>query len=153
MRRPKLFDPNGDQHPRFKSASIVFTEPIQRLSPNFVEIHRQAQIAESEELTEIAGPGYRKALEFLVKDYLISRLPNEADEIKTSWISSCIKNKIVDPRIQALAAEANLLATDEAHYERRYGNSEIGTLKKLISATVAWIELEVFTDSVASSSQ
>jgi hypothetical protein len=37
------------------------------LSPNFEEIYSQAYLAEKYDLNQIAGVGYRKALEFLIK--------------------------------------------------------------------------------------
>ena len=45
---------------------------IATLSPSFAKIAAQAQTAEASGLDEVAGPGYRKALEFLIKDYAIS---------------------------------------------------------------------------------
>jgi hypothetical protein len=39
------------------------------LSPNFYAIYNQAQKAEESGWILVAGPGYRKALEFLIKDY------------------------------------------------------------------------------------
>ena len=45
---------------------------ISELSPNFCEIYNQAYIAEQTNLMQICGTGYRKSLEFLIKDYLIS---------------------------------------------------------------------------------
>ncbi len=47
----------------------VFSTEITSISKNFVTIFNQAKQAESLQLLEIAGPGYRKALEFLIKDY------------------------------------------------------------------------------------
>ena len=46
-----------------------FDENIKKLSSNFCEIFNQAYVAELMKLNEIAGIGYRKALEFLIKDY------------------------------------------------------------------------------------
>ncbi|KKK63091.1 hypothetical protein LCGC14_2997790, partial [marine sediment metagenome] len=46
---------------------------IKEVSKSFCEIYKQASYAESYGLNEICGVGYRKSLEFLVKDYLISK--------------------------------------------------------------------------------
>ena len=48
-----------------------FPKLIKELSPDFCEIYNQAYIAQQQGLTKISGIGYRKALEFLVKDYVI----------------------------------------------------------------------------------
>lgn len=55
--------------------SRSFDDVLNTLSPQFVETYNQASAAESYGLNEICGMGFRRALEFLVKDYLISRDP------------------------------------------------------------------------------
>jgi len=45
---------------------------VRAVSPQAVAIYREAAAAEAWNLKEIAGCGYRKALEFLVKDYCVS---------------------------------------------------------------------------------
>ena len=47
-----------------------FDPIICRLSPEFVRIHEQAAVAEMHGLDRICGAGYRKSLEFLIKDFL-----------------------------------------------------------------------------------
>lgn len=47
----------------------TFSNIISELSPNFCEIYNQAYIAEQTNLMQICGTGYRKSLEFLIKDY------------------------------------------------------------------------------------
>ena len=49
-----------------------FSESLQKISPSFCEIFNEASATEARKLTNVAGPGYRKALEFLIKDYLSS---------------------------------------------------------------------------------
>ena len=46
----------------------TFSNIISELSPNFCEIYNQAYIAEQTNLMQICGTGYRKSLEFLIKD-------------------------------------------------------------------------------------
>src|SRR5947209_9012383 len=48
-------------------------ETISNISPNFHKIYNEAYKAEQFGLMEICGVGYRKALEFLIKDYLITQ--------------------------------------------------------------------------------
>lgn len=52
-----------------------FSDAIKKISPDFVRIYNQALKAENSNLTDICGPGYRKSLEFLIKDlqFLIIR--------------------------------------------------------------------------------
>lgn len=60
----------------------IFPEPIEKISPSFCNIFNQSAHAEALKLLKVAGPGYRKALEFLVKDFLVTEEPDKADSIK-----------------------------------------------------------------------
>jgi hypothetical protein len=60
---------------------------VDAISPQFVKIYNQAYAAESAGLNEIAGLGYRKSLEFLIKDYAISLTPDDAEAIKASFLA------------------------------------------------------------------
>ena len=59
--------------PRLKQ----FHGEISELSENFVEIYGQSQVAENQGLNKICGVGYRKALEFLIKDFAKRKFPNQ----------------------------------------------------------------------------
>jgi hypothetical protein len=120
-------------------------EEIEQLSPNFVEIYGQAAAAEQYLLNQMAGVGYRKALEFLVKDYCISQHPDKAEEIKGAWLATCIKNYVGDVNTKLCAERAAWLGNDETHYVRRWEDKDIGDLKTLIKLTMAWIQNNLLT--------
>jgi hypothetical protein len=65
--------------PQRPSAPKMF-KGISQLSPRFAAIYSQALAAEGYRLTEVAGGGLRKALEFLIKDFCINGHPDQADE-------------------------------------------------------------------------
>ncbi len=146
--QPNFISVADEQIPKYKVPKTTFSDAVTSISPRFIEIYKQSDTAEDEGLDEIAGPGYGKALEFLVKDYLIKNLPGEEAEIKSMSLYNCIHDKLDNPKIKALADRARVLRNDETHYERKYEESDITDLKKLINATVAWIELESFTAEV-----
>lgn len=139
-----------------------FHEVILTISPSFVEIFKQANAAESQGLDKISGPGYRKALEFLVKDYLLGRLqkPDSEDEailtaynveinkIKTMQLGSCIKDKINNERIKEISKRAAWLGNDQVHYQIKWEEKDISDLKKTIDLTVNWIIHENLTEQV-----
>jgi hypothetical protein len=54
-----------------------FPDIIQTISGNFCDIYNEAYSAEQQSLMQICGMGYRKALEFLIKDYLIYLKPED----------------------------------------------------------------------------
>jgi hypothetical protein len=69
-------------------ANPTQSETITKVSPDFCSIYAQAYKAEQYGLVLVAGPGYRKALEFLIKDYIISGFTEtgEALAVKKSTV-------------------------------------------------------------------
>ena len=118
---------------------------VATLSPMFVEVYRQASAAETRGLGEIAGPGYRKALEFLIKDYSISLHPTKAEAIKSKQLMAVISEYIDDANIKASAARATWLGNDETHCERRWTGKDIKDLKALIELTESWVNTHLLT--------
>lgn len=130
-------------------------ENIEHVSPDFVEIYTQATVAEKEKLHQIAGVGYRKSLEFLVKDYAIRYNPDQEDKIKSMLLSPVIKEYLKDfKKLQNLATAATWIGNDETHYVRRHEDRDIQSMKKFIKAAAQYIAAEydaedatVFTNS------
>jgi hypothetical protein len=120
--------------------------PLQTLlKSSGAEVFRQAAHAEAYGLTEVAGVGYRKALEYLVKDYCISKKPAQAEKIKGKFLANVIAQDLDNSNVQACALRATWLGNDEAHYVRRWEERDIQDLKLLIELTVGWIRQEVLT--------
>jgi hypothetical protein len=119
----------------------TFEPGILALSPSFGDIYHQAQAAEQSGLDQIAGLGYRKALEFLVKDYLIRENPSEAETIKQTLLGQCI-SRFKDERIRTAVERAVWLGNDEAHYVRRWQGMDIDDLKRIIGLVLAHLHLE-----------
>lgn len=126
-----------------------FPNTINALSPNFVSIFKQSEIAESRNLTEICGIGYRKALEFLVKDYAIHCFPQDRDKIASMPLSQCIDKYIEGHRIKTLAKAATWLGNDETHYLRKFEGYELDSLKNFIQAATAFIHFELQAQAAA----
>jgi hypothetical protein len=124
--------------PNTPSAPDV-SEEVKKISPAYVEILKQAAAAESYELDEIAGVGYRKALEFLIKDYCVSRDAENAENIKASFLGQCIEKYVQDANVKKCAKLAAWLGNDETHYVRRWEEKDLKDLKKLMKLTEAWI--------------
>jgi hypothetical protein len=117
---------------------------INGLSSAFVRIYGQAEIAENTGLDEIAGVGYRRSLEFLLKDYLVSVHPDPTiqDDIRKQFLGNCIEKYVKNDNLRSVAKRAVWLGNDETHYVRRWEDKDIQDLKKLIRMTMNWIELE-----------
>ncbi len=124
-----------------------FSKIINRISSDFEEIYHQAQIAEGNNLDFICGPGYRKALEFLIKDYMIYLIPDidgAEKEKKIGIIKSTLLGTVIgtiaDPQVQKCARRAAWLGNDETHYVRKWDDKDLDNLKDLIHLTVNWID-------------
>jgi len=130
--------------------SRQFSEDIFNVSPSFVEIINQSVTAEEHELNHVAGIGYRKALEFLIKDYLIKKYPEKTETILNKFLGNCIKDHLDNPNIKDMAERAVWLGNDETHYNRKWDDKDINDLKLLIDITVHWIEMEQLTEKYRS---
>jgi hypothetical protein len=64
---------------------------VREISPAFCAIYEEAHKAEQFGLIEICGVGYRKSLEFLIKDYLIRKRPADKATIETIMLGPCIE--------------------------------------------------------------
>jgi len=132
--------PNADMDKR------VFGSIICEISPTFCEIYNQAYAAQQMNLSQICGVGYRKALEFLIKDYIMSEIEDDKkDGIKQKNLAKCIKEDILSPNVKAVAARATWIGNDETHYVRKWEDKDIKDLIGMIDLTIRWIESEVET--------
>lgn len=124
----------------------VFGPIISEISPVFCDIYNQAYAAQQMNLSQICGVGYRKALEFLVKDYILSFIEDEKkDGIKQKNLSKCITEDISSSNIKAVAARATWIGNDETHYVRKWEDKDIKDLIGMIDLTIRWIESEIET--------
>lgn len=136
--------------PNTSPQNKVFSKIITTISPQFVSIYNQAYYAEQMRLDQICGVGYRKALEFLIKDYLLSKETDEqiSENIKKKFLSNCIQENVQNDNIKQVAKRAVWLGNDETHYVRQWEDKDVQYLKKLIDLTVRWIENEIETERV-----
>lgn len=147
-------EPEGSAGIVYRVESVIYSEPdrfvkkdfdplIENLSPEFTDIYNQSFQAETEGLYKIASTGYRKAMEFLVKDYLIKTNPAKSEKIKKKSLSACIK-EIDNSNIKTLAEESSWLGNDEA----KQGSGDISELKTFIEALVHYINMDlIFKES------
>ncbi len=117
-------------------------EAVQKMSLMFVQVFAEAEEASQLGLSQIAGPGYRKAFEFLIKDYAKTLAPEKEAEIEAKFSGAVVNEYIAHPRIQELAKRSLWLGNDEAHYLRRWTDHDITDLVTLIRLTASWIEIE-----------
>lgn len=132
-----------------KHKAKVFSNELTELSPRFVEIYNQALAAEELGLDQICGIGYRKALEFLIKDYLIDLFPEKQSQIEGMFLGKCISEMVDNTKLQTVASRCAWLGNDEAHYYKKFDEYDIETLKALLEATVYWVSMNKIADLAA----
>lgn len=158
----ELFEkPSGFGSTLHYKSSLLYAEPtryerecfdpkIETLSPQFAKIYNQALAAEAFRLDEIAGLGYRKAMEFLVKDYCIHKNPADAETIKNLPLSRCITTYVQNVEIQTLATRSAWIGNDEAHYIRKQENRDVSDMKAFIRAMVYFVGMSLIVEDAAS---
>jgi len=120
-------------------------EEVRVISPTFAEVYVQAHAAEAHKLAQIAGVGYRRALEFLVKDFCVSEEPTKKAAIEAEFLGQTIANRVKDANVKACAERAAWLGNDETHYVRKWEDKDIRDLKTLIELTMGWIRQSALT--------
>ena len=130
-----------DTYPnRYKAR--VFSENLEALSPQFCSIYNQALQAEELHLSEICGLGYRKALEFLIKDFCILLHPDDEEAIKNNHrIDEVIRHYLsAYQQITDISRVSFWFGNDEAHYTRQYNEDNLKNLKLYIDALIYTIQ-------------
>ena len=123
---------------------VCFTpasESIAKLSPSFAEIYKQSQLAENSNLLEICGMGYRKALEFLIKDYLIKNSESK-DKVLNETLNQSIQ-RIASEQIKTVAERVAWLGNDQTHYIKKHTDKDLSDLKLFLDTVIKYIELEL----------
>lgn len=128
-----------------------FPKKIIDLSNMFVSIYSQSAIAESEHLDLIAGVGYRKAAEFLIKDYAIHKSPENEDKICKQPLGQVIQDYFNDfTKLKNLATAIAWIGNDETHYVRKHDDKDLHDLKLFIDSAVYFISADLNADEALS---
>ena len=108
----------------------------------FIEIYRQAQIAEQYKLFELSGLAYRKAFEFLIKDWLI--LYNQLDKLRIDkmFLNNLIENYLKGD-LKIYSERLVWLCNDHAHYTVKFSEYDLSHIKKLFRMIISELEKEV----------
>lgn len=109
------------------------------ISPHFVKTYRQACRAQALELDEIFGGAFRKAVEYLVKDFLIAygQTDLSKDKILTMNLGQAV-SYLPDQRLINLAKASVWLGNDQTHLINKHPDYGVEDLKKFIQALAAF---------------
>jgi hypothetical protein len=137
-----------DVIPKSKKTDNYITQnhELTQQFPDFFKIYNQSQKAQDECLDQIAGMGFRKSLEFLVTDFLLSYPPKDVSEEWLKNPKTSLGNKIEkleNQRIQKLSKAISFIGNDETHYTRRHPEHDVESIKMFIKALLSDVENEM----------
>lgn len=118
---------------------------VKDVSPRFANLFQQSEKAKSEGMIDLAGMGFRKALECLLKDTLIYLEKDTPEHIAALSLNEAIKSFSDNPRLIKAATQARVVGNEYTHYQARYEGYDIDVLQKLISITLHWFIMEIET--------
>lgn len=121
--------------------TISVPKKFDKFSPDFKLIYKQAELAYKLKLDKICGMGYRKAIEQLVKDFLIFSNPNDKEKILKLNLSQAI-NQIDNDKIKILSKAVAYLGNDHTHPINKHPDRDIEDIRNFISSLIAAISLE-----------
>lgn len=123
--------------------SVSYDCCIDEISPFFRAVYNQAVSAEENGLDALVGMGYRKALEFLLKDWICSEHLDDEEEIKKMSLGKCVHNYISDVSLKNGLERTIWLGNDETHYVRTWPEKDILDLKILLEICLRKIAGEI----------
>ena len=130
-------------------AQFPYNDIISKVSSRFKDIYVQSLQAKLDGKNELIGIGYRKSIEFLIKDYLLYINHEKSDKIPNLPLGECIK-LIDSSKIQTLAKASTWLGNDETHYVRKHTDKDICDLEKFLDALVYYLTYELTVDEASS---
>ena len=113
-------------------AFFVFPKEIVSISQKFCVAFEEANHAYLLKLNVVCGVGFRKALEYLIKDYCIYLHPELKQNVLKDELGKCIAEYIDNAQIKEVAERAVWLGNDESHYERKWSDKNVLDLIKII---------------------
>lgn len=130
-------------YPNFQDK--VFSDEITKISPRFVKLYNQAYKAEYDNNFELAGCGYRNALEVLIKDYVINVLNEKREDVAKKKLCKMIESYLNDVDMSNCADVVRILGNDNTHYERDYENIDFSVLKQYMNIFIQMIDVNIKT--------
>lgn len=115
---------------------------ISSISPRFCDIYNQCHIAKNNNLTYLYGMGYRKAIEYLVKDYAIKENPGEQAVIENKTLHNCIVDYFKNSEAKDALLACKWIGNDETHYVNNNTIEELFLCEQLIEDVLHYIRRE-----------
>lgn len=131
-----------DIYPHLKA--VILPDNIKNLSSRFANLYEQSYTSEQNGHIELAGSGYRNAIEILIKDFAIKKLNAPKDEVCKMKLYDAIGKYLPEVNIVTSAADViRVLGNDYTHYQRKYDDIDFIVVKKYLEIFVQQIETKL----------
>lgn len=120
----------------------VLPDSIHVLSPRFITLYADSEYTYSKNMFELAGSGFRNALEILIKDFAINELNEDSKEVSKKSLFDAIESYLPDPKLKKAADVVRILGNDYTHYDRKYNQYDIDLLKVYLDIFIKRIDAE-----------
>lgn len=124
------------------TVDLNIPDNIKKISKDFEEVYTQSETAYQLDLKQIAGMGYRKSVEILVKDFLIYKDPDNSEKILKLTLNSAI-SKIENKKLENLARMCAYLGNDQTHPIKLHPSKDIDDLRNFTENLVLLIAFEI----------
>lgn len=135
-----IYQPIGSDYffPKETFAPKDFDKAVKDNFPEFVSAYHQAEKAQQIGCEDLAGMGYRKAAEILIKDFAILSNPHADNKIQKLGVSDVINQFFsFDRDFWKMAQGVWTLGNDYSHYKKKYEDKDISFLKKVLDLLCA----------------
>jgi hypothetical protein len=126
-------------------------EAVATLSERFVDVYSQACAAEQYGLSEVAGPGYRKAFEILIKDFITvhrAKTEDEGEGVKCNpRLGALVDEYFGKTKLSDVLHRVAWLGNDETHYARRWEDKDLRDLHALLKIAINMIENDLLAST------
>lgn len=118
-------------------------DAVTELSPRFVSLYNQSYTAECNGHIELAGSGYRNAIEVLIKDYAIKTQGKTVNEVGKKPLAKSIEEYLPTISLKNCADMIRFLGNDYTHYVSKYEGIEFEQLKRYLEFFVYAIDADM----------
>jgi hypothetical protein len=118
-------------------------EAIKALSPRFIEMYKQCYYAEQNGFIDLAGSGYRNAIEILVKDFAINELGVEKSDVGKAKLATAIKKYMPSFDMKSSADVVRILGNDYTHYTTNFDDVSFQIFKRYLHIFITSVETQL----------
>ena len=106
-------------------------------------MYHEASKAEFDGNLDLAGCGYRNAMEILIKDYAINCLGEEKNKVVKKHLDEAIEEFLPNYKYKNVADVVRILGNDTTHYEKKYEEIDFSVLKQYLDIFIEVIDVEI----------